>query len=412
MSESPIEALEKRLQCCKNRHLPKALEDKINDFCNKSIESLIIEAANFLHCELDEEMHSEDNVKAVIDVFPESLSQENDIGYLPIMSALTCHNDHGNRFISFIPLLAKEGSRLGVGGEGMRGGLLCEIPGEDDVGNALQVLPAIVNTDEGAFGNKLMKVLDELRNLGLMVRSDIKELNLLSYCLFRCKDRLFEYLTSWDPNALATAKWEGEPLIHLSITRGEYEKESFEMMLKAGMRHFPTHHGFLFRKYKGKTACEAAFDILGETEAMSIIRRCIPPGDCHSIVHRAADISTVVVMNEFVKYYPDEFYTRDANGRTLSQVQFHAELRRGKKTFHHDAAFFMGATDDEVEKKDPMLGLYPCMVAASGNTSDLYAVYTLLRRSPKVIFQLDECKGQQTHEIARMNKRQRMDSLS
>ncbi len=65
---------------------------------------------------------------------------------------------------------------------------------------------------------------------------------------------------------------------------------------------------------------------------------------------RAADISPLVT-NEFVKYYPDDFYARDATGRTSSQVRFHAELRRGKKTFCHVAVFFMGTTDDEVEKK-------------------------------------------------------------
>ena len=43
-------------------------------------------------------------------------------------------------------------------------------------------------------------------------------------------------------------------------------------------------------------------------------------------------------------------------------------------------------TDDQVNEVDPASGLYPFMMSASGQmTSDLSAVYYLLRRNPSLL---------------------------
>ena len=47
--------------------------------------------------------------------------------------------------------------------------------------------------------------------------------------------------------------------------------------------------------------------------------------------------------------------------------------------------FFAGLRDDEIAEIDPGTDLPPFMVAASGQTSDLSAVYYLLRRSPFLV---------------------------
>jgi hypothetical protein len=44
--------------------------------------------------------------------------------------------------------------------------------------------------------------------------------------------------------------------------------------------------------------------------------------------------------------------------------------------------FFLEMSDEQVREIDPGNDLYPFMVAASGETCDLSAVYSLLRRNP------------------------------
>jgi len=57
---------------------------------------------------------------------------------LPIQAAVWDFADgkYNAKAISFIPLLAEEGFKLNVGGDGMRGGLLCE---NEFIGNVLQL---------------------------------------------------------------------------------------------------------------------------------------------------------------------------------------------------------------------------------------------------------------------------------
>ena len=42
-------------------------------------------------------------------------------------------------------------------------------------------------------------------------------------------------------------------------------------------------------------------------------------------------------------------------------------------------------SDDQVREIDPATDLYPFMVAVLGETSDLSAVYVLLRRNPSLV---------------------------
>jgi len=284
---------------------------------------------------------------------------------LPVQHAL-----NRSRTVAFIPLLAKEGSQLGVGSEGSRGGLL-------DGSNPLTELYGI-HDDE-----KCKQVLEQLRDLDLLKKEDIQNFDLLWYFLAdRCAQR-FEVLAALYPHSLITARclFNDGPLLH----HQELTENTFEMILKAGMEHFPENLGCLFRKFKGKTACQNAFDIIGTDEAMRVICRCIPPGENHPILHMAAEADPHLVEDTLMNYYRDEAFIRDATGRTLSQVQFHYALRKENTSFSTTASVFIKATDDHIEAKDPRSGLYPFMLAASENRSDLDAVNYLLRRCPKVL---------------------------
>jgi hypothetical protein len=46
--------------------------------------------------------------------------------------------------------------------------------------------------------------------------------------------------------------------------------------------------------------------------------------------------------------------------------------------------FFLEMSDEQVREIDPGSDLYPFMVAASGQTCDLSAVYALMKRNPSL----------------------------
>ena len=59
----------------------------------------------------------------------------------------------------------------------------------------------------------------------------------------------------------------------------------------------------------------------------------------------------------------------------------------GTKTYENNSSFFLRFSYDDLRTTDPKRsGLYPFMVAASGNTSDLSAVNCLLKRDPSIVY--------------------------
>jgi hypothetical protein len=66
----------------------------------------------------------------------------------------------------------------------------------------------------------------------------------------------------------------------------------------------------------------------------------------------------------------------------LSLTLPQAKLASGHNTFMDDPMFYLEMSDEQVREIDPGNDLYPFMVAASGETCDLSAVYSLLRRNP------------------------------
>ena len=114
---------------------------------------------------------------------------------------------------------------------------------------------------------------------------------------------------------------------------------------------------------------------------MQVIGNCIPFDDPQiPILHHVAKHAPQL-MNNFIIRYVSAAYLRDSDGRNLDQ----AMLASGKMTFENDGSYFVRLSDDQVREIDPATDLYPCMVAASGETSDLSAVFVLLRRNPSLV---------------------------
>ena len=151
------------------------------------------------------------------------------------------------------------------------------------------------------------------------------------------------------------------------------------MFLKATLRYHPNDLGLLFLKDdEGQTACERAFKKYSKDETMPAIGELIPFDDPKfPILHHVAKHAPQY-MKDFACRYLAAPYFRDCQGRTLHQAIFAS----GYKTFIEDPMFFLGMSDEQVREIDPRSDLYPFMVAASGETCDLSAVYALLRRNP------------------------------
>ena len=151
------------------------------------------------------------------------------------------------------------------------------------------------------------------------------------------------------------------------------------MFFETALKHHPNDLGLLFLKDdEGQTACERAFKKYGNDKIMAAIGELIPFDDTELPILHHVDKHAPQYMRDFACRYPSATYFRDCQGRTLLQ----AKLASGNKTFIDDPMFFLEMSDEQVREIDPGSDLYPFMVAASGETCDLSAVYALLRRNP------------------------------
>jgi len=317
----------------------------------------------------------EDTLQKMIDNVPSSLSYADDDRGLPIRSAVVSMEG-----VHYVPLLAKEGVKHNVGGDDARGRLI----GDNNV--LILLLSYTDNTYDVGDDTSYLNAMKELRESNLFHKKDIKEHNLLYWACDPDHQMRFDYLADWCPEGLKTHTYCGLPVIHAIIKFSEEKYiEDFPTFLvaflEASLKHHPDDLGLLFQKDReGQTACERAFKQSGKDETLKAIGEFIPFDDPKiPILHHVAKHAPQF-MKDFGSRYPSATYFRDCKGRTLQQTT----LASGHKTFGDDPMFFLQMSDEQVREIDPGSDLYPFMVAASGQTSDLSAVYTLLRRNPSL----------------------------
>jgi hypothetical protein len=313
-------------------------------------------------CNLHEHQPDIDTLQKIVDNVSSSLSYKDEIGCLPICKAVMYEES-----VHYVPLLAKEGVKHNVGGDDARGGLL-----------GYHVLKSLVYYDCHIYADPLyLDVMKKLRESKLLLREDIQDHGLLFYACHPETLMKFEYFIDWCPEGLMRHQCNGLPLIHGIIEHCPIK--CFSMFLKTALKHHPNDLGLLFLKdSEGQTACERAFKKYGNDKTMAAIGELIPFGDPKlPILHHVAKHAPRY-MKDFGSRYPSATYFRDSQGRTLHQ----AKLASGNKTYIDDPMFFLEMSDEQVREIDPGNDLYPFMVAASGETCDLSAVYSLLRRNP------------------------------
>ena len=360
----------------KNGLDPEYLND-VQDLSKEMMEGLSKATGEYLH-NLDVKKPSEKALKKMIDAVPSSLSFKNEKGQLPLLSALWKSNS-----TPYIPLLAVEGVRHNVGGADKRGGLLVADPFDISRLNVLELLANMYcESNPEPFDTVYLNALKRLKESNLFLKQDIQDYELLSWSCFTACHLRFDYLAEMDLEGLKHHRYQGETIIHVIINACD-STENLELFLTTALKHHPEDIGLLFQKNdKGKTAFECALNRYGNEATFDAIEQYIPLDGAEQlpILHRVVE-NAPQYSNEFGMRYPSSMYIRDNNGRTIQQT----ELASGIRKFGQDSMFFLRMSDEQVREIDPGTDLYPFMVSASGETSDLSAVYHLLRRNPSLV---------------------------
>ena len=358
--------------------LNKEYAEELVEILQRAAKKISKHTGAFLH-DLDEEKPDQDTLKKMISASPSSLCYKDFVGDLPIHTA-----SYNTESLPYVPLLAMEGMKHNVGGEVGRGGLL--VPNED--GDSPLKIFMTFNSDKKTF----VDVMKELKEANLFRREDIKNHDLLYWSAYESYKQQFKlkFLCDWCPEGLKDHRYNSLPIIHAVIKNMSIK--SFVKFLKVSFKHHEKEAGLLFQTVNDRrshindrstiTACRRAFNEYGKEKTMKVISKYIPLDNPQlPILHYVAKHAPKY-MNDFSKRYTSAAYMKDSDGRNLDQ----AMLASGKTTFESNAMYSMRMlSDDQVREIDPLTDLYPFMVAASEQASDLSAVFVLLRRNPSLV---------------------------
>ncbi|GFH46504.1 hypothetical protein CTEN210_02978 [Chaetoceros tenuissimus] len=356
-------------------------EDWRDDDCRKKIMDAIQNTRKLLSDAFGQSLHNlevfrpnENAVEKVVEEFPESIAFENDKGNLPIHS--TTANDHNISSLKYIPLLAREGVRHNVGGEGNRGGLL-----GGNISGSRNCLQNLVSTGHLFVQNKddqSVKILKKLKEEGLLVKDDITDHDLIYWSGGEWMVKRFKFFLQWDPNAVVNYSKDDLPLMHHFATD---HFDDFKAVLGVMFECYPNEAGHLFQKDNaGITAFEKAWKSYGEEKVMKAINSIFSPQTSFPILHHAL-IQAPKYKDAFMEWFPWAFHLRDHNDRTLIQTM----LATGANCVKEYKTVFASMSDDQIRTKDPVTTLYPFAAVARGEEGDLQKSFYLLRRQPDVL---------------------------
>ena len=323
-----------------------------DDFCNevaKAGNQFIKELSEsvgkkILH-NLHEDKPTKERVEAIITALPSVLSVKNNKGRIPIQQACWFHDS-----VEYVGLLAREGIKYNVGGEGKRGGLLLEDPTAKDNRNTLQLLTDLKSCFNQVKWDALYRdALEDLWESGLLTAADIIEYNLLFYSCRNKRQRRFEYLSDMYPEALKKPDNDGKVIFHAIIEQREANDESIQIFLRTALKHFPNELGLLFQKdRRGRTAVEVAISRHDKDTVFKAIRQCIPPDTSLPILHHVVKHAPQYI-SDFTFYYPNAVYLKDEHDN--NRTYFQARIASGNTTFAKDAEFLtlLPKMKDELE---------------------------------------------------------------
>ncbi|GFH56804.1 hypothetical protein CTEN210_13280 [Chaetoceros tenuissimus] len=315
-----------------------------------------------------------EDVKKLVQAFPDSLKCKNDQDRLPI-EQLTFYSEQDNaksvKFgTKYITPLALEGLKHNIGGENMRGGLLRESDGK----NTLQRLSKCCSDF------RYLEPLKDLRRHKLLLKKDIVDFSLLYYsCIGKNSLKRFQCFIK-DYTALIKTTYEGVPLLNAVIQLNDEEssKRSFKRCIKYSLPYYK--HLLFLKDNEDRTALEQAITKFGETGTMNILREIFTKESAYPILHQVI-VHQPKYYNLFLQWFPYMYHLRDENGRTQTQVMFSMN-----RTFlQENPSFWINQSTDQLEEKDPKTTLRPFASVAYGMLGNLNLSYQILRKHPSVI---------------------------
>ncbi|GFH47272.1 hypothetical protein CTEN210_03747 [Chaetoceros tenuissimus] len=191
------------------------------------LEEAMIEATgDFLHDEIDDDIHTVDQVEAMLDLVPESTAHTRlyevdgcageSWECYPVQSALYDfkHWRPNTWAMKFIPIIAQKGLRYGQFGlEELRGGILAN---DDSDYNLLQMLCAPLDErfESQDYDAQCTDVLRQLKDMGLFFKKDVRRYKLAGRIHAGNKMRVWNML-EWYPGLLKErGNYEGDALIN------------------------------------------------------------------------------------------------------------------------------------------------------------------------------------------------------
>ena len=339
-------------------------------------------------------------VKKLVEAFPEALKCKNSDNRLPIENLTFYAKGEKGSGTKYITTLALEGIKHNVGGENMRGGLLCVSYG----GNTLQRLSKYHHSEHGDY----LQALKDLRRHKLLLKKDIVELNLLYHsCIGQMSFDRFQFYIGFENEALIKTTVDGIPLMHAVIKHKQDQtqsnKESFKRCLKYSLPH--CKHLLFLKDDKDKTALDQAIKKFGERETMTILREVLTKDKPYPILHQVI-VHQPKYYNLFLQWVPSMFHLRDENGRTPTQVM----LAMNREFLYDNPSLWIYQTTDQLEEKDPKTTLRPFASVAYGMLGDLNLSYQILRKHPSVIDVILE-QRENVEDAKNSNKRSAEDAI-
>lgn len=255
-----------------SEELQAAIEEKAAEFFTQLTEDV----GEFLTHDLDVNGQSEDDIRTLVQCVPEALEYTNNTytDFIPLDYAACCPET-----VSFVPVLAEEGMKHHVRGEGMRGGLL--FPSLFDERNVF------LRVVFYSFKNPMIyiDVLKRLRKMGMFQKEDIAESSLLWECAGSIRRGALDYLAEWDPTAL---NGNGCLLHYASGCHQDANCVEMSAVLAVTLRHFPRELGLLLLEDHTtpckKTTMKLARDNLGRERSWKIISKCLDETDLTKIL--------------------------------------------------------------------------------------------------------------------------------
>ncbi len=352
----------------------KALEDAQDAFA-KQIDMYLHEGGYDPNTEYE-------TIERIIETCPEFLAtKDQTLGRIPLQCLVEDRTDHQS---IVAPLMVMVGLKYGVGGDDARGGILVENE------NGYNYLQELARSKRGIEIFNALKAMDP----PMFYTADICDHYLLAWAGIHTCLEMVEYFAEMDPSAIWETKYCIYP-IFFEIAQYRHESDDqfykrkqkqldiFEYLLRESMSYKPDDKtiGGLFTILKNKkTILEHMSSKYGTDEIWKVIQKAL------------SNFQGIPIHHKVIKHVPQHLYrvctmfplsglVRDEQGR----LPVHIALETGNLPWSQEIVLLIMSCKSNLNELDPVTGLLPFALAASGNSCDLTTIFFLLQMCPEQV---------------------------